>query len=463
MADDKASSASLLMNLPLEVRHTIFEYAAARDVKPKKLLRKWFEKKEVSELIAQHMAADPSALAPRVVQNNEYEEDSDMPEPDEAEDPDSEDNEEDVHDGEDSEHNDEEEDVDEAEQHHDQDQTEEGDEVGDEAEEEEEGAIEQGHVSLAQPTPQPPTSVSVQSPAQAQAALPTQTQNNGVDGSSYDADMDGEHEDQAEGEADTEEAQQGELATNFTQIDASENGDETMVGNDGDDGEDGHHEADDDGDADRAATAPPPPPRAPAPVIRAARKWRYIPNFMRITHCPPPVELLLASKQLNDEAKNWFYDVAILRINATGSFAHTSFFEEAFSQITEAAFSPMENVRKVEVTFVWDTTWLRADTTGCAEAIFPALLRQRSDFVRQILSQAPDLREVTIQWHDSAQDDESANFMLDILAPFLGLKANVKVEEHYIAVDAKPHKRSIAGKRRLEFQAIVDAGLDRLF
>lgn len=62
-------------------------------------------------------------------------------------------------------------------------------------------------------------------------------------------------------------------------------------------------------------------------------KWRHIPNFMRLTQCPPPVQLLLVSQQLNNEAKNWFYDVATLRIDATGSFAHTSFFEEAFSQM----------------------------------------------------------------------------------------------------------------------------------
>jgi hypothetical protein len=82
---------------------------------------------------------------------------------------------------------------------------------------------------------------------------------------------------------------------------------------------------------------------------------------MRLTQCPPPVQLLLVSQQLNNEAKNWFYDVATLRIDATGSFAHTSFFEEAFSQMyvslyesyvkhtltccikisTDAAFSPM--------------------------------------------------------------------------------------------------------------------------
>ncbi|PZD28566.1 hypothetical protein A1F96_05801 [Pyrenophora tritici-repentis] len=168
-------------------------------------------------------------------------------------------------------------------------------------------------------------------------------------------------------------------------------------------------------------------------------------------------------QELNNEAKNWFYDVATLRIDATGSFAHTSFFEETFSQITDAAFSPMKNIRKVEVTFVWDSTWIRADTAGCVGAIFPALLGQRSSFVHRILLMAPDLKEVVIHWHDSAHDDESVSLMLDTLAPFHTLPATILIHEHYIPADARPNKRSTAGKRRVEFQNILDMGLDRLF
>jgi hypothetical protein len=175
------------------------------------------------------------------------------------------------------------------------------------------------------------------------------------------------------------------------------------------------------------------------------------------------VELLLASKELNAQAKSWFYDVAVLRINATGSFAHTSFFEEAFSQITEAAFSPMEDIRKVEIMFVWDTTWLRSEQAGSAAAIFPALLRQRAMFVTDILAQAPCLREVTVHWHDSAEDEEAQDIMNDVLAGFLSLGVDFKLKTHYIAADAKPHKKSIAGKQRVEFQRIIDDGLDRLF
>jgi hypothetical protein len=165
---------------------------------------------------------------------------------------------------------------------------------------------------------------------------------------------------------------------------------------------------------------------------------------------------------LNEEVKNWFYDVSVLRIEATGSFAHTSFFEEAFEQITDAAFSPMENIRKVEVIFVWDTTWIRTDPTGCVEAIFPALLRQRAEFVLKILAKAPNLKEVIIHWHDSAEDQESIGLMNDVLTGFLHLPANVNVEEHYISADTKPKPESIAGKRRREFQNIQENGIDSM-
>lgn len=134
------------------------------------------------------------------------------------------------------------------------------------------------------------------------------------------------------------------------------------------------------------------------PSVYPNAKWRHVPNFISLTHFPPPVELLLTSRQLNIEAKNWFYNVAVLRINATRNIAHTSFFEEALGQIANAAFSPMRNIRKAEVTFVWDSAWMRTDATGLAEAVFPALLHQRASFVYKILLRAPDLQKVDIKW-----------------------------------------------------------------
>jgi hypothetical protein len=381
MAHDKA--APIFMDLPLEVRHCIFNHAAARDTKPKKLLRYWFEKKEVKENIAQLAVQDPHGPTPRVhwSDDREYGDESDVDEEEDEEDRDEEaegaedqDSEDEENEGEAEQDEDEEEDGEDEEEQAEEDQEAEVDE-----EEEEEDALDGAQVHLLAAAAQvpAPAPASAQPTASAQATTP----------------VDEEEQAEDEMEVDTEEVQDEEQKDEAeTQDTLAEVEQESE-----DEGEKGEEMADDNGSADSTAAPPQQPPR-PAPVVQAHRKWRHIPNFMRLTQCPPPVELLLTSQQLNTEAKNWFYDVAVLRIDATGSFAHTSFFEEAFSQITDCAFSPMENIRKVEVTFVWDSTWVRADTSGCVGAIFPALLGQRSSFVYQILSQAPDLKEVVIHW-----------------------------------------------------------------
>lgn len=161
-------------------------------------------------------------------------------------------------------------------------------------------------------------------------------------------------------------------------------------------------------------------------------------QFMQLTRCPPPVEPFPTFKQLNNEAQSWLYDVAVLRIEATGSFAHTNFFEEAFSQVARSALSPTKDIRKAEMTHGWDTTWLRSSQAGCANTLFPVLFRQRAISLVGILLKAPSLNEMIIHWHDSAQGDGSVDLMNDTLIDFPVLDALVKVERHYTAPDAKP-------------------------
>ncbi|KAH6872875.1 hypothetical protein BKA58DRAFT_382962 [Alternaria rosae] len=451
MTNDKAVPA--FMDLPLEVRHSIFEHVAARGVKPKKLLRYWFEKKEVKEFVAQDAIDNPNGPAPRVAYGNDYDDYDEESAVSDYNSEEEEDQEEEENAVEDSENEEEDEDGNEDEGAEQEDGSDE-DEAEDESESDIDGEDEDEEVEEA-----------------VAGAHDTQPATAGVHPAQAAAQVD--PDDQSEDETAEEKPGQGRVGEGKSE-DEGDDGEETegaQLHNEEEaegDSEDDEDLADDGGNAAAIVVTaqpppPPPPPPPPAPVFRPHNKWRHIPNFMRITHCPPPVQLLLTSRQLNNEAKNWFYDVAVLRIDATGSFAHTSFFEEAFSQITDAAFSPMENIRKVNITFVWDSAWIRADTTDSIAAIFPALLRQRSNFVFEILLKAPDLREVVIHWHDSVQDDESANLMLDNLAPFHTLAATVNIIEHYIAADARPKKHSIAGKRRVEFQNILDMGLDRLF
>ncbi|ORX91863.1 hypothetical protein BCR34DRAFT_271431 [Clohesyomyces aquaticus] len=327
-----ASDAPTLMSIPLELRHNIFEFTALRQQPAKKLLRAWFEKKDLAEQTAALATKDPAGTAPRVVAHDDTETDSD------------------------------------------------------------------------------------------------EVQNED------DEDIDEDEEDNGLGEEE-------------------ENDDQAMD----DDNDEAMMDADGDGDGatlQSAQTAAAPP----APVISAAPKWRHIPKFMRISHCPPALELLLTSKDLSRQAMDWYYDVAVLRIDATGSFTHTTFFEVSLGELTDAAFSPIENIRRVDVTFVWDTVWLRE--SDAFESIYQAMLRQRAEFVVGILKRAPELTNVTIHWHDSVNDDESEALKLDVLEGFLTFsdRANVKLEEHYLAPGEEPDSKSLAGMQRMEFQRILDGG-----
>ncbi|KAF2242445.1 hypothetical protein BU26DRAFT_524559 [Trematosphaeria pertusa] len=416
-----------LTGLPLEMRWKIFEFAAARDTKPKKVLRYYFEKKEVKELIAKNAANNPDGVTPQVRYNDSYDEDSEM-----GVDHEGEENEQDDQD-EDDEQDDGEDD--------DEEQVDDDDEDGEQDDEADNGNEEED-VDVAE--------------------------DEGDDGG-VPEDMDGVENEEVEVEAEAENDNgEGNIAGEENEEAAAEAAEDAESDGENDEAdaeaaEDAESDideemADADGDTANAAgtttqTAPPPPP---APIVRPHGKWRHIPKFLRITRCPPPVELFLVSKQLNDEAKDWFYNVAVLKIDATGSFAHTSFFEEALGQIADAAFSPMESIRKAEVTFVWDSTWIRSESTGFAGNVFPALLMNRAEYVVKILKQAPYLKDVLIYWHDSAQDVQSEMLKNDVLEAFLNLKGDIRVEEHYIASDAKPHVKSTAGKRRIEFQNIID-------
>jgi hypothetical protein len=353
--DDEFSG--LLAKLPIEVRHNVFNFTVASQGDSTKVLRRWFEKKEVQKFVAEHRARDPNGLEPRIVydigsvMNTELLGEDDM--------------------------------------------------YGDSSE--------------------------------------SGSDDDTSDDDASDEDV-SDSDDDGEGEAEGEQA---------SDVDAD--GDEEV----------GHAHIQAPGTSQSATSQAPAAPLGQ--LISPTGKWRHISKFMKLTHCPPPLELLLACKQLNQEAKNWYYDMSVLQIHATGSFAHTSFFEESLNQIADAAFSPMENLRKVVVYFIWDTAWIRAEPTGIAEAVFPALLRQRADFVHQILMRAPDLKSVKITWYDSVRDEESLDLMLDVLRPFHGLDADITVKDHFLEDGSKVRAKSTIGKRRIEFQAIADGGLDRLF
>ncbi|KAF2443206.1 hypothetical protein P171DRAFT_363654 [Karstenula rhodostoma CBS 690.94] len=431
------TAPSPLLDIPLEIRHAIFsQVAAARNIKPRYTLRYWFEKTDIQEQIAENLKNDPDANVTYVAgynhqYNDEYEP---LMQDDEVEDDD----------GENDEAEDQDEDAEsEEEDENEHDEEDNGDAVEDEDEDENidelmsddvtDGAV--AVPNIAQDVDTATTSTDLDQPA---------TQNNQT--------LEDIYAPIAAPTVSMPDAQdESEVAVAAPETEGTHDAETADVG--GDDSTAGDDVA--------AETASSDPPAPKVIIVKPNHMWRHVSKFMRLTQCPPQANLFVISKQLNIEAKKWFYDVATLNIDATVSFSHFSFFELALNKLAEAPFSPMENIKSAEITFVWDTTWIRAESTGFAGAVFPVLLKSRVDFILEILLRAPELEKLKITWHDSAQDDGAMQLRADTLEPFImNLHATVETEDHYIAPDAKPRASSRAGKQRLEFKALFDNGCE---
>lgn len=304
-----------LMNVPLEVRHQIFEHVAKRDTKPEKLLRYWFEKKEVKEKTAELLAKNPNAGTPRVVyEGAEFEEDSE--EEGDAE-----------HSDEDGEDEDEDEAEDEIE-----DEEEEGDEdEEDEAEEQDEEMADNDETTapataiptalapaqasiLADTTSQQATTHGQQDPvadsdqtatvinakqsnpasghdlsavtnsAMAAAVFTTNSSTTDVPENASDAPQPPIQDGAKDADVDTDMADDDEVSSGAedgateqegSQMDDDEEEDEENGGNENADGDSDEDMGDEDEEQVNAAgTAQP----SPAPVVTAHRKWRHIPK-----------------------------------------------------------------------------------------------------------------------------------------------------------------------------------------
>jgi hypothetical protein len=70
-----------LMGIPLEIRHQIFAMASVRDKGTKKVLRRWYEKADVKKQVAKILQDNPDGPTPRVVYDDESEEEDVVPDP----------------------------------------------------------------------------------------------------------------------------------------------------------------------------------------------------------------------------------------------------------------------------------------------------------------------------------------------------------------------------------------------
>lgn len=391
------------MAIPLEVRHIIFKFASLRDDPPDHVLQHWFEKREVDTIIAASKVGDTTGTIFEAQFPNNRPHDVDDESVDGAEEEEAEDdeNEEDDEDSDEGDHEDEEDSEEDSEDDDQEDDSEDDDQEND-----------QDQV--------------------VNAAIA-----NALNDAAVNAAM---------------------AAANVTPF-GDNSDDNTATANVNTTAQDDDSADDDDGlTDDNTATNVPSTAGPPVEVVHPSLKWRHITKFMRISDYPPPLELLRVSQTIKNEALDWFYAVAKIRIDVTGSFKHTSMFEEALDQITNAAFSPFENIQNVHLKFVWDTEWLRGPGSKGNETFFQMMLHVRAQKVVECLKRSPQLKKVAIRWYDSLNDPESIVFKNEVLDQFDNLVADVEITDHFLTPGKKPHRRSTQGKKRLEFQHIADEG-----
>lgn len=239
--------------------------------------------------------------------------------------------------------------------------------------------------------------------------------------------------------------------------DDDDDGDEDEDDNkaDGDDGDDSDTDGEDASDMDNEDAAP-------VRFVRPHAKWRHISNFLRISECPPPVALLQTSKTMQTAAMDWFYEVTVMEIDATGSFAHTSMFETALDEITAADYTLFKIIRKVKLLFVWDSEWLRGPVCNGMASFFEQVLFVRVYKILEVLDQtmSPCLSDLRIEWHDSVQDGESTAFKDNICALLATLPVTFTHKEPYLMPGETPAANSLIGRKRMEFKAIADRGFN---
>jgi hypothetical protein len=214
------------------------------------------------------------------------------------------------------------------------------------------------------------------------------------------------------------------------EIEDGESGDE--VEDESEDEDDGAGDNDEDeGEEDEETILPVAAPPPPSPTGRYT-KYRHILSTIQLSHCPPPVNLLQSCSQLRDEALNEFLNTCSLDINVSQSFQHHSFFVETMGQLTLHPFSPLKQMRKINLTIVWDSEWLSSKLNGSPPELdspfyFEYYFDKRIRKIVKLLRASPKLRTLTINWHDSQRTPESEAFMNERLVTFLDLTDKVWV------------------------------------
>jgi len=189
-------------------------------------------------------------------------------------------------------------------------------------------------------------------------------------------------------------------------------------------------------------------------------KYRHILPIIKINTCPPPMELLLVSHQIKNEAYSGIYNKMMLEIDASKGFRHVEFFLTILETL-KTPFSPLHHIRNAAVTFVWDTQWYQAHSHDPQAEFCNEVLRLRANLVHQLVT-VSNLTKITINWHDSEDSGDSLAMRSLVLEPFDDILLNVHREPidiniiNHFEQQGTGHKPSgLVSAMRREFDEIL--------
>ncbi|KIW09197.1 uncharacterized protein PV09_00125 [Verruconis gallopava] len=209
-------------------------------------------------------------------------------------------------------------------------------------------------------------------------------------------------------------------------------------------------------------------------------KYRHILPILQLSHCPPPIGLLGTCKQIHDEARSFYRKRAVLVIDVNKGFQHFSFFQETIDLLIRTPYSPLEQIRKVNLVITWDSEWLRAKSTPPDQKLerdqmffFNYYFGERIQLMINLLQACPELQNVKIDYHDTEDTEASRSFMfqklMDLQVAVIsknsvddnGDRLPVEIElNQYFSQAGTAHARdSLLALRRTEFDHFLLSGL----
>jgi len=153
-------------------------------------------------------------------------------------------------------------------------------------------------------------------------------------------------------------------------------------------------------------------------MVQRHTKYRHTVKMYKLDQSPPPVNLLLLSRQIYQEAYNYVYATAGIIFDATMGFPHLTMFEETLDHLILNTLTPLKHFKRVRVDFVWDTEWIQTNKDKLSPDLLMTVLCVRADKIKQLVLSMPKLTDLKVTWHDTECSEEALNTQATITDRF---------------------------------------------